>query len=29
MNATTTRYDAVIIGAGAGGMSAAARLTAW
>jgi phytoene dehydrogenase-like protein len=28
MNATTTRYDAVIIGAGAGGMSAAARLTA-
>jgi phytoene desaturase len=28
MNANTTRYDAVVIGAGAGGMSAAARLTA-
>jgi phytoene dehydrogenase-like protein len=28
MNATTARYDAVVIGAGAGGMSAAARLTA-
>ncbi len=28
MNTTTTRYDAVVIGAGAGGMSAAARLTA-
>lgn len=28
MNATTARFDAVVIGAGAGGMSAAARLTA-
>jgi phytoene desaturase len=28
MNANTSRYDAVVIGAGAGGMSAAARLTA-
>jgi phytoene dehydrogenase-like protein len=28
MNANTARYDAVVIGAGAGGMSAAARLTA-
>ena len=28
MNATTARYDAVVIGAGAGGMSAAARLVA-
>jgi phytoene desaturase len=28
MNANSARYDAVVIGAGAGGMSAAARLTA-
>lgn len=28
MNSNTARYDAVVIGAGAGGMSAAARLTA-
>lgn len=28
MNATTARYDAVVFGAGAGGLSAAARLTA-
>ena len=28
MNTTTARYDAVVLGAGAGGMSAAARLTA-
>lgn len=28
MNASTDRYDAVVFGAGAGGMSAAARLTA-
>ena len=28
MNENTARYDAVVIGAGAGGMSAAARLTA-
>ena len=28
MNANTDRYDAVVIGAGAGGLCAAARLTA-